>query len=103
MRKHWTLDEDIFLVAFSELGPDFIATYDLGKGKGAGERRVKRLKELGIWEKLEAYVEAKDILHFWHQAAFSRSPEARTIAIDSLRQYGFPVPQWAESIEENAA
>lgn len=99
MSKNWTLDEDIFLVDFSQLGPDFIASHDLGKGKGAGERRAKRLKELGLWEKIEEYVRAKDILRCWHVAAFSRSAEARFLAISSLKDDGFPVPEWASSAE----
>lgn len=96
MSKRWSLDDDIFLVDFSQLGPDFIASHDLSKGKGAGERRAKKLKELGIWEKIEAYVQAKDVLMNWHALAFSRSAEARDIALSSLLEDGLPVPEWAD-------
>lgn len=75
MSKRWTFKDDGFLVVYYVEGNDqwndYIASHDLGfKSKGAAKRRVAKLKELGIWEKFEAYNAARAELVKAHNLAF---------------------------------
>lgn len=47
MAKRWTSEEDSLILAFHEVGADFVAFHDLGRPEGAGERRLKKLTESG--------------------------------------------------------
>lgn len=96
MSKQWTLEDDIFLFQFHEIGADYVASHDLGHhGKGAGTKRIKALKAWGVWEKIEAHVRARAILVGWHTLSFSRSGEAQHIAAEQLEEIGARLPSWA--------
>jgi hypothetical protein len=47
MSKRWTAEEDGFLLTYHGVGADFVASHDLGRPDGAGERRLKKLTESG--------------------------------------------------------
>ena len=47
MSKRWTAEEDEFLLTYHGVGADFVASHDLGRPHGAGERRLKKLTESG--------------------------------------------------------
>lgn len=71
MSKRWTYENDVFLAAFYEVGANYIASHDLGfSGKNAGEKRVAKLKELGVWNFLTAFHLAGRELHEAHVRAF---------------------------------
>ncbi|KQZ49741.1 hypothetical protein ASD54_12445 [Rhizobium sp. Root149] len=100
----WNLQKDIYLVAYHEIGADFVAQHDLGfKTKGAGEKRVKELKRTGVWEKIEAYLAAQTVMQSWHTLTFSRHEEAREIALNELETRNLPVPEWLKEQLEKAA
>jgi hypothetical protein len=48
----WTFEQDMFLASYYDAVGDQCGTLDLGKAKGAADRRVKRLKACGAWEAL---------------------------------------------------
>ena len=50
MAKRWTREEDKFLMTYWGIGPDFIASHDLGRPHGAGSRRMAKLKKSGALE-----------------------------------------------------
>ena len=43
----WTQDEDEFLLRYHGVGADFVASHDLGRPDGAGERRLAKLTKTG--------------------------------------------------------
>jgi hypothetical protein len=47
MAKHWTHDEDIFLMKYHGVGVAFISTHDLNRTAAAGLARFKHLTESG--------------------------------------------------------
>lgn len=88
MSKRWTLKDDKFLVSFSDLGADRIASHDLGfHSKNAGTNRVKKLKELGVWDKIVAADRATTLAHLHWNLAFSVG-EAQVIAYHELIKMG---------------
>lgn len=96
MSRRWTVDDDMMLARHFGMGPDWVASHDLGfKGKNAGSNRVKILKETGVWDKLMNLIQAQTDLYGWHTLAFSRGEEARSIAFDALVDAHLPVPDWA--------
>lgn len=95
MSKQWTLEDDIFLFQFHEIGADYVASHDLGHhGKGAGTKRIKALKAWGVWDKIEAHMRARKILVGWHSLSFSRSGEVQQIAAEGLEEIGAELPPW---------
>lgn len=93
MSKRWTLKDDKFLFEFHEIGADYVASHDLGHhGKEAGTKRVKLLKERGLWEKIEAARRAEIILIAHHTLAFSKSDFDRERSVDLLEEIGEPIP-----------
>lgn len=84
MSKRWKIDDDLFLVRFQELGADFIASHDLGfHGKGAGERRIAKLKYTGVYDLIIAAQKADTEMRCAHTLAFG--PEwAKEIAASEL-------------------
>jgi hypothetical protein len=75
MAKRWTLKDDRFLVEYHSVGANYVADHDLGfKGKNAGVKRMAKLKETGVWEKIEAYHEAWRSMNWaWVMAFGSQS------------------------------
>lgn len=64
MAKRWKIEDDIFLVGFEDIGPNYVANHDLGfHGKTAGDDRIKKLKDLGIYDKIKAYELAKNSMN----------------------------------------
>lgn len=60
MKRRWNLQDDQFLTEHHEVGADFVASHDLGfHGKGAGTKRLEKLKETGVFDKMVAYREAR--------------------------------------------
>lgn len=99
MSKRWTFKEDIFLAEYEGMDANFIASHDLGRtSKGAGSRRVKSLKDSGVWDKLQAYIKARDVARCYHTLAFSTSDEAREIAAETLCDLGEDLPDTAKQI-----
>ena len=47
MAKHWTPQDDEFLLRYHNLGANFIASHDLGRPDGAGKRRMDHLTRSG--------------------------------------------------------
>lgn len=83
MTKRWTMKDDQFLAEFHEIGADFIASHDLGFADGAGEKRITKLKEAGVWEKIIAHREALTELNLSWNLAFG-CREAKEIAADEI-------------------
>lgn len=82
MAKRWKLEDDIFLAAYVDVGANYVANHDLGfQSKDAGVNRVKKLKELGLWDKINAYMKAKQDMH-----------DAWTMALG---------PEWAKELVED--
>lgn len=84
MSKRWTLKDDHFLVRYHEIGADYVASHDLGFKKGAGTKRVKALKAAGVWDLMVAAQRAVTEAECAHTIAFSKSAEARSIAVETL-------------------
>lgn len=59
MSKRWEFTEDLFLAKFFDAVGDLCGTHDLGRPKGAAAARVKRLKAVGAWEPLQAFLRAE--------------------------------------------
>lgn len=98
MAKRWTLEDDIFLYQFHEMGADFIASHDLGHhGKGAGTARVKLLRAMGLWDKIGAHARAMTIMRASHILAFSRNSFSLDIAADAMEELGEPLPKWIDA------
>jgi len=96
--KRWTLKDDIFLVRYHELGVDYIADHDLGFHRpGAGVKRMKLLKERGVWGKIEASIKAEVVMQLHHTLEFSSSAVARRIARDGLIEIDQPLPSWVST------
>lgn len=102
MSKRWTHKDDLFLVRFHEVGADYVASHDLGFAKGAGSKRLAKLKETGVFDKIQEYIKAEKAMLGWHQIAFSQSPEARQIAFEELIDDDLPVPVHLISVEVSA-
>lgn len=49
MSKHWTEKDDAFLMAYHQMDANYVASHDLGKGPGAGVRRMKKLRKSGAF------------------------------------------------------
>lgn len=58
MTKRWTLQEDIYLAKFFDIVGDQCGN-DPGRAKGAATARVKRVKDYGAWEPLQAFLRAE--------------------------------------------
>lgn len=94
MSKRWTYDDDMFLSAFYEVGANYIASHDLGfTGKNAGEKRVAKLKELGVWGFLIAFHRAGRALNVAHARAFG--PKVALEALEALDDVIIPEPHGA--------
>jgi hypothetical protein len=88
MSKRWTLKDDQFLVAYADIGLDFIASHDLGfHGKNAGTNRMKKLKEFGLLEKIVVAQKAAEIVGLHWNLAFG-PVEAMDIAFCELTEMG---------------
>lgn len=83
MSKRWTIKDDQFLAEYHEVGADFIASHDLGFADGAGTKRIAKLKEAGVWEKLIAHREALTELNLSWNLAFG-CQEAKEIAAEEI-------------------
>lgn len=67
MAKHWTLEEDKFLVEFYDAVGSFIGPHDLGRSEASTKARVQKLKETGAWQALENLGQAeRDYLKKYH-------------------------------------
>lgn len=88
MSKRWTFDEDLMLAEYEGMDANMIAEHDLGKPKGAGARRVKTLKDKGVWPHIQAMIRARDIASAHHRLAFSQSEDVRIYAACDLRDLG---------------
>jgi hypothetical protein len=87
MSKRWTFREDLFLAEYEGIDANFIAEHDLGRSsKGAGARRVKALKDAGVWDKIQDYIKARDVARCHHTLAFS-ADEQRASAERYLAEY----------------
>ena len=53
MPKHWTLENDQFLVAYFDAVGPMIGPHDLGRPEAATKARVRLLKARGGWQALE--------------------------------------------------
>lgn len=93
MAKRWSVKDDIFLVSYAAVGANYVANHDLGfQGKDAGEKRVKKLKELGLWDRINEYLEAKQTMHDAWTLEFG--PEwAKEIVSDRAKADQYP---WSE-------
>jgi hypothetical protein len=99
MSKRWTFREDLFLAEYEGIDANFIAEHDLGRSsKGAGARRVKALKDAGVWDKIQDYIKARDVARCHHTLAFSASQEAKMIAAETLRDLGEDLPGAAQQL-----
>lgn len=100
-KKRFTLKDDLFLAEYEGLDANFIASHDLGRtSKGAGARRVKALKDSGIWDRMQSFIKARDALSYHHTLLFIASPEAKVIAVQGLLEIGEDLPPEAmESLE----
>lgn len=99
MSKRWTFKEDLFLAEYEGMDANFIAEHDLGRtSKGAGARRVKALKDAGVWDKIQSYIKARDVARCHHTLAFSTSPDFKMIAAETLRDLGEDLPEEAQRI-----
>jgi hypothetical protein len=47
MAKRWDCDEDAFLLRWHKIGPEFIASHDLGRPESSGPRRLRHLTQSG--------------------------------------------------------
>lgn len=88
MSKRWTFEEDLMLAEYDGIDANMIAEHDLDKPKGAGSRRVKTLKERGVWPHIQAAVKARAIAQAHHRLAFSQSEIVREHAALDLRDLG---------------
>jgi hypothetical protein len=87
MTKRWTLEDDKHLAVYHQIGADYVAYHDLGHhGRNAGTKRIAKLKETGVWDKLIAAQKAEEELYCAHTLAFSRCGEARSIAAETLAE-----------------
>lgn len=101
MSKRWTYKDDDFLVRYHEISADYIASHDLGfKTKGAGERRLKLLRETGVFDLIKAAQDAVTLAQCRHTLAFSRSDEAKYIAENELVLIGHD-PSKAKQVEKD--
>lgn len=64
MSRRWKMSDDIFLAQYHDVGANFVASNDLHfTGKNAGENRMKKLKESGVWDKIIAHIKTHDELN----------------------------------------
>lgn len=64
MSRRWTMSNDIFLAQYHDMGANLVASHDLNfTGKNAGENRVKKLKESGVWDKILAHIRTHEELN----------------------------------------
>ena len=50
--RHWSYEDDEFLISYFDAVGDYVGTHDLGRPKGAATRRVAQLKKCGAWDAL---------------------------------------------------
>lgn len=65
MSRRWNMSDDLFLAQYAGcVGANHVAKHDLHfTGKNAGENRVKKLKESGVWDLLIDHINTHEILH----------------------------------------
>lgn len=76
MSHRWTMSDDLFLAQFADVvDANFVARHDLHfTGKNAGENRLKKLKETGVWDKLQDHIRTHELLNeAWIEAFGSKS------------------------------
>ena len=57
------MSDDLFLAQYHKVGANFVAKHDLHfTGKNAGENRIKKLQEAGLWDKLMSHIKTHDEL-----------------------------------------
>ena len=54
MSRRWTTEDDDFLARYYDAVGDMCGTHDLGRPKGAADKRVKFLKACGAWDAIKA-------------------------------------------------
>lgn len=91
MSKRWTFEQDLMLAEYEGIDANMIAEHDLGKPKGAGARRVKTLKDKGVWPHIQAMIKARDVAQAHHRLAFSQSEIVREHAALDLVELGEPL------------
>lgn len=78
----WTEEEDGFLLTYCDVGPDFIASHDLGRADGAGMKRLTKLIRSGA---AEQYAAAMEHLHAYRiDAGLCRSAFGQEMAQDAI-------------------
>lgn len=77
MSRRWTMSDDLFLAQYAgAVSANLVAKKDLHfTGKNAGENRVKKLKESGVWEKLIDHINTHDALSAAWIDAFGSNAE----------------------------
>lgn len=77
MSRRWTMSDDLFLAQYSgAVGANHVAKQDLHfTGKNAGESRIRKLKESGVWDKLIAHISTHDELSAAWVNAFGSNSE----------------------------
>ena len=77
MSRRWTMSDDLFLAQYAgAVDANLVAKHDLHfTGKNAGEKRVKKLKETGVWGKLQAHIKTHDELAQAWVEAFGTSAQ----------------------------
>jgi hypothetical protein len=76
MSRRWTMSDDLFLAQYAgAVDANHVAKHDLHfTGKNAGENRVRKLKESGVWDKLIDHINTHDLLKTaWIEAFGSNS------------------------------
>ena len=76
MSRRWTMSDDLFLATYAgAVDANFVARKDLHfTGKNAGENRVRKLKETGVWDKLQDHIRTHETLsEAWVEAFGSKS------------------------------
>lgn len=107
MAKRWTLKDDEFLVAYAGAGSDdnwlnYIASHDLGHhGKNAGRRRMQKLRETGLLEKIEAAHRAHtEMVDAWGMAF---GPDSWKELILERQVFDAAFPETSRSLAHDAA
>jgi hypothetical protein len=76
------MSDDLFLAQYAgDVGANHVAKHDLRfTGKNAGENRVKKLQEAGVWDKLIDHVNTHDRLKSAWIEAFGSNSEKEFLA-----------------------
>lgn len=77
MSRRWTMSDDLFLAKYAGcVGANHVAKHDLHfTGKNAGETRLKKLKETGVWGKLIDHINTHELLSAAWVEAFCSAAE----------------------------